>query len=422
MYWARGFVVQGLRGLNLTREDFEEEAGQVNQTTAHAIERLVGLLAEEAGLRVTDTERTSDTHIGVAEGSRPRARVIPFYLPQFHAVQENDLWWGPGFTEWTNVTAAKPVYRGHWQPKLPRDLGYYDLEDPMVLERHERMARDHGIDGFMFYHYWFSGRRILEAPLIGRIPRRDGLPFCVMWANENWTRRWDGQSQDVLLAQDYAEVPAERFATSILAELSHPDYLTVAGRRVLAVYRPAQIPDIASVLTEWRRVVRSEGLGELLVLAVDVPTAFDGLEGGWRACGFDGLMGFAPHNIPWTWRNSSDLGVSASFAGNIFSYAELVDAWVAAAGEAGGAGRFPGVMTGFDNTARRSLTPDLWYGSNPYTFRRWLAAAVDAVSDRPQDERVVFVNAWNEWAEGAMLEPSDKFGRAYLQAVRDVVT
>lgn len=427
MYWVRGFIVQGLRSLNLTQEDFEPESGQVNLTTAHAIERLIGILAEEAGQSVLAVDglpapesQDSVSALGPDTVAQPRARVVPFFLPQFHAVDQNDLWWGPGFTEWTNVTAAKPVFHGQWQPKLPRELGFYDLDDPRALAKHEALAAAAGVDGFMFYHYWFSGERILETPLLSRLDRSGGLPFCIMWANENWTRRWDGRSTDVLLGQDYDAHPPERFVQSVIPELQHPDYLTIDGRQVLAVYRPAQIPRIGRVVDAWRQTAASNGLA-LYLLAVDVPGAFDGLDGQAAEFGFDGVMGFAPHNIKWSWVDPAAVGAAPWFAGNILDYRRLVDHALRKA-DAPHPGRFfPGVMTGFDNTARRATTPDLWYGSNPYTFRRWLAGAVAAVSARPHDERVVFVNAWNEWAEGAMLEPSDKFGLTYLQAVRDVL-
>jgi lipopolysaccharide biosynthesis protein len=207
----------------------------------------------------------------------------------------------------------------------------------------------------------------------------------------------------------------------VLPELRHQDYLRIHGRPVLAVYRPAQIPQPARVVESWRETARRSGVGELYLLAVDVPGAFDGLDGSARAHGFDGLMGFAPHNIKWTWRDASELGARPGFAGNIFDYGELVRDALRKVGQPHSDEYFPGVMTGFDNTARRAATPDLWYGANPYTFHRWLAGAVEAVQDRPWEDRVVFINAWNEWAEGAMLEPSDKFGLTYLQAVRDVL-
>jgi lipopolysaccharide biosynthesis protein len=426
MYWVRGFVLQGLRALSLTQEDFEPEAGQVNATTAHAIERLIGAVAVEAGLTVATTDERAApredawTAYSSADRRAPRARVLPFYLPQFHPVPENDAWWGPGFTEWTNVTAAQPLYPGHHQPKLPRDLGYYDLRSPWVAAEQSRLAADAGLSGFMYYHYWFAGHRLLEAPIDDRLERRGDLPFCLMWANENWTRRWDGRSEDVLMGQDYERLPAEQFLEDSLPALLHPDYLRVGGAAVLAVYRPGQIPGVGRVVEAWRARAREAGVGDLLLLSVDVATAFDAVDGKVTDHGFDGTLGFPPHNMFWDWVSPHELGASPRHGGNMLSYASMV-----ADAEKGlpatSSTHFPGVMVGFDNTARRQWTADVWYGANPYTFRRWLAAAVRAVANRPADQRIVFINAWNEWAEGAMLEPSDRFGLSFLQAVRDVL-
>jgi hypothetical protein len=241
-----------------------------------------------------------------------------------------------------------------------------------------------------------------------------------MWANENWTRRWDGRESDVLVAQDYASVPAEGFIDDILRFLADERYMTIDGRKIVAIYRPGQIPDLGGVIAGWRARARAAGVGELFVMSVDVDREFHGIDGAPGRFGLDGLLGFPPHNHVWQRLSHEGLGVDPRFSGNILSYA----ATAAAAEERLRAGLdptfFPGVMTAFDNTPRRQWAPDLWYGANPYTFRRWLAAAVDAVLDRPSEQRIVFVNAWNEWAEGAVLEPSDRFGRTFLQAARDV--
>ena len=426
MYWVRAFVLHGLRSLNLTADDFDEEKGQIDGTTAHAIERSIGILTEEAGLRLTTTDELA-AHDGsgawqrydVAAPRTPAVRFVPFYLPQFHPTHENDVWWGKGFTEWTNVTAARPVYRGHHQPKLPADLGFYDLRLEEVRLAQAQMAAEHGIDAFMYYYYWFAGQRLLNLP-IERLAESDTpMPFCIMWANENWTRRWDGRSSDVLIGQDYDRVPAQRFIDDVLPFLKDPRYLRSDGRPVLAVYRPAQMDDFPEVVAHWRRRAREEGVGELLVLAVSVAREFHGIGSDFHEHGLDGTLGFPPHNLPWAAAPTERLAVVPQFKGNLMSYHALVEAAEARLRTLED-GAHPGVMVTFDNTARRQWHPDVWYGSNPYTFRRWLGKAAAAVMHRPAAERFVFVNAWNEWAEGAVLEPTDRFGRTYLQAVRDV--
>lgn len=425
MYWCRGIVLQGLRSLNLTRIDFEPEAGQVNATTAHAIERLIGVLTAEAGLSTVERSELPGAAVDGAweqlgtHELRPRARFVPFYLPQFHPTPENDAWWGRGFTEWTNVTAARPVYQGHHQPRLPGDLGFYDLRLDDVREQQAALASWAGIEGFMYYYYWFAGRRLLSRPVESLLAGDLDFPFCLMWANENWTRSWDGNSSDVLLGQDYDEVPAERFIDDVAEFLADPRYLAVDGKKVLAVYRPGQMQDFAAVSRHWRAEARRRGLGELFLLHVDVGQAMQGLDRE-TARGLDGSLGFAPHNMLWAGVQAHRLGLHGKFRGNVLSYPAMADDAARRAWEGLAPDHYPGAMVRFDNTARRQLASDVWYGSNPYVFRRWLAALTTAVADRDPEQRLVFVNAWNEWAEAAVLEPDDRNGAGYLLALRDV--
>jgi lipopolysaccharide biosynthesis protein len=427
MYWARGFVLQGLRSLSLIADDFEVESGQVNATTAHAVERAIGLLAEEAGLTIEErgavaVPAAADLWQRFDGGRlRPRVRVVPFYLPQFHPVPENDRWWGPGFTEWTNVTAAQPVYEGHYQPRFPQDLGFYDLRLDEVRRAQLALAAEAGIDGFMYYHYWFAGRQLLERPIHALAKTSIDQRFCIMWANENWTRRWDGRESDVLMAQDYELVPADLFIDDVMPLLADERYLTIGGRKVLAIYRPGQLDDLPSVLESWRQKARAAGVGELYLLNVDVDVDWGGLGQSLEEVGLDGSLGFPPHNHLYAGMSHRGLGVDARFTGNIFSYEAQVRAAEAKLRSGIDSTYYPGVMVTFDNTPRRQWDADIWCGANPYTFRRWLATAVRAVMHRDPDHRVVFVNAWNEWAEGAVLEPTDRYGKSYLQAVRDVV-
>jgi len=425
MYWVRGFVLQALRSLAIDADDFPAEAGQVDGTPAHAVERLIGILAAEAGLSVCERSGVSehDGDLAVydpASPCEPRARVVPFYLPQFHPTPQNDQWWGPGFTEWTNVTAAWPLFPGQEQPRLPDELGFYDLRDDLVRARQKDLADAHGVEGFMYYYYWFAGKRLLSAPV--EALRSSGLDqrFCLMWANENWTRRWDGRSQDVLIGQDHDEVPATSFVDDVMEFLADDRYLRVDGAALLSVYRISQIPHYPAVLAHWRERARAAGVGELFIVNVDVAAEFDGLDRDAALAGLDGTHWFPPHNCAWEWIDYAELGMVADFSGNLLSYPALVaDAECRLDGL--DARTFPAVMVDFDNTARRAQRADVWWGSNPYTFRRWVASTVRAVADRPEQHRLMFVNAWNEWAESAVLEPSARHGRGYLLALRDAV-
>lgn len=429
MYWARGFVLQGLRSLNLIADDFDEEEGQIDGTTAHAVERIIGVLTEEAGLRLSTSEEVTP---GLAAAQPEiirrllpdtelptRATVVPFYLPQFHPSARNDEWWGKGFTEWTNVTSAIPVYEGHFQPKIPTDLGFYDLRIDEVRREQLELASAHGVAGFMYYYYWFSGERLLNLPIESLKASGIEQPFCLMWANENWTRRWDGRSEDILVGQDYDKVPAEDFIDDVMEFLLDHRYMRVEGKAVLAVYRPGQMSDFGSVAREWRRRAREAGVGELLLLSVAVAAEFDAIDAS-ASEEVDGTLEFPPHNLPWVAGPAMKAGLDNRMRGNFMSYQATADASITHAREMRD-DEYPGVMVDFDNTARRQWKPDIWYGSNPYTFHRWLGAQLDSLTVRPRSQRLLFINAWNEWAEGAILEPTTRFGRTFLLAVRSAV-
>ncbi|GAA3874285.1 glycoside hydrolase family 99-like domain-containing protein [Leifsonia kafniensis] len=427
IYWVRGFVLQGLRALSLDADDFDAESGQVDGTTAHAVERVIGILTREAGYAVRQVDELSDSEPDVwqrysTSGEHtPRARVIPFYLPQFHTFPENEAWWGAGFTEWSNVASAQPVFRGHNQPFLPAELGFYDLSNETVRSRQYELASGAGIEGFMYYYYWFAGTKLMNMPVDDLQSGDQHEPFCLMWANENWTRRWDGGSENVLIAQDYDEVPATQFIHDVLPLITDPRYIRIDNKPVVAVYRITQIPDHVDVLAYWRKIAVDAGLDGLHLITVDVGRSMDGIDNDLAANGLDAFLEFAPHNRKWVPQERDNLAVDARLHGNILSYAAMAGDSELHLRQPVDAERYPGVMVNFDNTARRQWQPDLWYGSNPYTFRRWLNSAVSAVADRDFDHRVVFINAWNEWAEGAVLEPSQRFGRTYLLAVRDVL-
>lgn len=427
MYWCRAFLLKALYALELQSLDFEEEAGQVNSTTAHAVERLLGILTDEAGYKTVEVSDCSYQQ-GWSKYSADSpveliARAVPFYLPQFHRVHENDEWWGLGFTEWSNVTAAKPNFLGHNQPFLPSELGYYDLSSDSIRQQQWELAEAHGISGFMYYYYWFAGKKLLEKPIEALLDSDVESPFCIMWANENWTRSWDGGSKDVLLGQDYDLHPASEFMMDILPLLRDQRYFRIEGKPVVAVYRVTQIPDLKSTVEEWRSIARREGIGEIHLLACDLGSVMHGIDGQPEKYGLDGVLEFPPHNHYWSMGELDMRAMFESFEGRVMSYKQTerraewklfrqrVEKW-----------RYPGIMVNFDNTARRQDDSDTWIGSNPYTFHRWLRAAVLALSDRPFSERVIFINAWNEWAESAVLEPSVRWGRTYLQAIESAVT
>ena len=347
-----------------------------------------------------------------------RARAIAFYLPQFHPIPENDAWWGEGFTEWTNVERAKPRFVGHDQPRVPGALGRYDLRDAEVMRRQIALARTHGLSGFCFYHYDFGGKRLLETPVENWLADATlDFPFCLCWANESWSRRWDGREQDVLIAQTYGPEHDARLIDDLLRPLRDPRYLRVDGRPLLLVYRPGQHPDPAALVRTWRERARAAGLGELFLALVQSTAAEDP-----RPWGFDAAVEFPPMAMQSALRPINDrlTLTEPDFAGMVMDYGALADAAMARPRP-----DYPlirGVTPGWDNEARRPGRGYAYVPATPARYRAWLrAAAEDAATAPVAGEPLVFINAWNEWAEGAYLEPDARHGYAFLHATRQAL-
>lgn len=355
----------------------------------------------------------------IAEGSIARAKIVAFYLPQFHSFPENDKWWGDGFTEWTNVSRGTPRFEGHYQPRIPRDLGHYNLLSPTVLKQQVELARGAGIFGFCFYYYNFNGKRLLDAPIELFLQQHElELPFCLMWANENWTRRWDGAESEVLIRQDYREADMDALIDDFSRHFSDPRYIRVSGRPLLIVYRPDIIPDVKYTLGEWRtRFATRHNENPLILMA----QGFGNIDP--TKMGFDGAIEFPPHKVAQdaTPTNSSrryfDFGSSAP----VLSYDDIVRASLTESTPP-----FPIIKTVFpswDNDARRQGHGMIVADSSPKKYEHWLRSVIDfANSNRFFGERFAFVNAWNEWAEGAYLEPDVHFGAAYLNATARAVS
>ena len=342
-------------------------------------------------------------------------RAIAMYLPQFHRIPENDRWWGEGFTEWTNVRRGRPFYAGHHQPHVPHpDIGYYDLDDPDVLERQAELARRYGIHGFCFYAYWFNGRRLLEKPLDRLVASgRPDFPFCICWANEHWTRNWDGLEQEVLIASRHEPADDLRFIEDLMPALRDSRYIRVAGRPLLLVYHAAALPDPARTAAVWRDACRAAGVGELHLASVWSRDRADP-----RSFGFDAAVQFPPLLVPC--ENLAHAGgpaPAADFRGAILDYGAAVRAGLADLPR--DVPVYRGVMPAWDNTARRMERGTSWIHAAPEAYGRWLRGAVARTCrEQPAERRLVFINAWNEWAEGCHLEPDTRFGYRHLEETR----
>jgi lipopolysaccharide biosynthesis protein len=348
--------------------------------------------------------------------------ALAFYLPQFHPTPENDRWWGPGFTEWHNVVQARPQYRGHQQPMLPADLGFYDLRLADTREAQARLARDAGLMGFCMYHYWFNGRRPL-GEVLDRVLTTDSpdFPFSLCWANEPWTRSWTGRTGEVLLEQRYGDDDHRRHIDWLLKVFQDRRYITVDGRPLLLVYRGTSIPNSRRTTESWRRRAKAAGFPDLYLVRVE---SFRGEAGDPEALGFDAAVEFQPawdalrppRQRPLASRVAHRLGdrLGTPTSVRIFDYGDMAHLMESRPQPA--YTRFPGVTPRWDNTPRRGSTATVFDGATPDRYRRWLMSAAERA--RQQDPSLLFVNAWNEWAEGAYLEPCRRMGHDYLEATR----
>lgn len=344
-------------------------------------------------------------------------RVIAFYLPQFHIIPENDNWWGKGFTEWTNVRPARPQFEGHYQPHEPDDfLGYYDLRDTTtVLRKQIELTKQYGIEGFCFYTYWFSGTRLLETPVDNYLADAAlDLPFCICWANENWSRRWDGLDNDLLMVQHYSDQDDIAFIEHMAKYLRDPRYIRVQGKPLLIVYRPNLFPSMNETAQRWRGWCRENGLGEIYIAYVQSFEKRDPAE-----YGLDAAIEFPPNNSSPPDVTAKVSVLSPDFSGRVYDWRVFLQR--SENNEPPAYPLFRGACPSWDNTARKKERGTIFTHSSPKLFERWL---VNVFADTLQsteefDQRLVFVNAWNEWAEGAHLEPDQRYGYAWLQAVRD---
>jgi len=345
-------------------------------------------------------------------------KAICFYLPQFHAIPENDVWWGDGFTEWTNVQPSQPQFIGHYQPHIPIDMGYYNLLDNNVQRRQVELAKLYGIEGFCFYFYWFGGKRLLEKPLRNYLedPRLN-LPFCLCWANENWSRRWDGQDSEILMAQDHSPNDDYEFIKYVASYMEDSRYIRIDGKPLLLVYRPSLLPSAQETAGRWRQWCRTNGIGEIYLAYTQ---SFEKTNP--RDYGFDAAIEFPPNNSAPPDITDTVKLYAESFQGKVYDWRVFVER--SENYSTVDYKLFRSVCPSWDNTPRRKKNGTVFYNSEPLLYERWLKNAIDdtvAHQSNPE-ERLIFINAWNEWAEGAHLEPDAKYGYAWLQATRNALS
>ncbi len=338
-------------------------------------------------------------------------KVIAFYLPQFHPVAENDEWWGKGFTEWTNVAKTKPSFEGHYQPHLPSDFGYYDLRVKETRLEQIDLAKEYGINGFCYHYYWFSGKKILNRPLDEMLadPALD-MPFCLCWANENWTRRWDAAEHEILIEQKYLPDDDLNFIKSLAPFLKDPRYIKVDGKSLLVVYRPQHLPDPKKSASIWREYCLDNGIGELHICSALTHGNFN-----YTQFGFDSGVEFPPHNLKV--RNINKLiKFSSSFSGNVIDFAAVAKSYLDR--EYRDPSVYKCVFPSWDNTARTGERAMIIVNESPDNYQWWLSKTIESNTSKSAP---VFINAWNEWAEGCHLEPDHRHKHAYLKATLNAI-
>ncbi|MDP3791011.1 MAG: glycoside hydrolase family 99-like domain-containing protein [Candidatus Omnitrophota bacterium] len=357
-------------------------------------------------------------------------KYLAIYLPQFHPIPENDTWWGKGFTEWRNVTKAKPLFRGHYQPRLPSDLGFYDLRVPEVREEQARMAKDHGIDGFCYFHYWFKGRRVLEKPVDEILKNgKPDFPFCLFWANETWEGRWHGivKERRTLIKQEYSEEDDVNHARWLAIAMADKRYFRIGNRPVFVIYKPLDLPDLNRTIETWRREFKHLGMPNPYLI-------------GSNAGGYADIEDLLRYDMDAALQHIPELGIFDYFHKNCFKkklerliknikhgslsrYLHIYDYEYAVRKMLWDAEGpiYRSIIPSWDNSPRAGDMGAIFVNSTPDKFEKILYdLSKKTIEKFPADKQILFLNAWNEWAEGNHLEPDLKYGKRYLEAVKKV--
>jgi len=353
--------------------------------------------------------------------NKDHLRLIAYYLPQFHPTPENDLWWGKGFTEWTNTAKAKPMFRGHYQPHVPADLGFYDLRLSESRIAQAEMAHKFGIEGFCYYHYWFSGKRILERPFNEVLASgKPDFPFCLCWANQTWSGIWHGEPNRVLIEQSYPghEDHVNHFFYLLNAFTDHR-YILVDKKPLMLIFRPFDIPEVRRMTDLWRELAHKSGLNGLYLVGLGANhIKSDPIASGFDAMVTSGLPAPRPwvsRRMPLKWiKRQIDIALGKP---TIYSYEKLVstllpkysDEYVT----------YPTIIPNWDNTPRSGKNGIVLHGSTPELFRRHLKDVISYAVNLESSSKLIFIKSWNEWAEGNHLEPDLKYGKQYLEVLKE---
>ncbi|MCI9286566.1 MAG: glycosyl transferase [Clostridia bacterium] len=369
-------------------------------------------------------------------------KIIAFYLPQFHTFPENDKWWGKGFTEWTNTKKAKPLFKGHNQPRTPLNENYYNLLDDEVKKRQVKLAKENGIYGFCYYHYWFkNGKKLMEKPVEQMLKNKEiDMPFCLSWANEPWSRRWDGSENEIIMPQEYGEKEEWKKHFLYLYEFFKDErYIKIDGNPLFIIYKPELIPNLNEMIDYWNELAQQNNFKKI-VFAYQYPTFYylKNKDDSRFTYGIQFEPFFSNGDIEYTMKNKKEkiCFLIKNFdilfrkiknkvykmlhldKPNLYSYKKT---WKRLLNNKPVNDKMiPGAFVDWDNTARRGKNATCYLGANPSKFKTYMKKLVKK-TQKEYNKDMIFINAWNEWAEGAYLEPDEKYGYQYLEAIKELI-
>ncbi len=379
-----------------------------------------------------------------------KARVIAYYLPQFHPIPENDKYWGKGFTEWTNVAKAKPLFKGHYQPRIPADLGFYDLRLPEVREQQAQMAREAGIEGFCYWHYWFgNGKRLLQRPFNEVLQSgKPDFPFCLAWANHSWkTSTWENGGKDrMIVEQRYlGEEDYTLHFQEVLPAFRDKRYITIEGKPLFAIFDPYNFRDVSNFIKAWQRLAKENGLKGIYFIAMSNSTSTlqrnaDGtlkrvtpnLQSSERVyndllnLGFDGINSFGKSRAEMLY-----MGKYARIAKKLLhqylpflpthriNYEKITQHFFAP--EDSWQNVYPSIFPQWDRTPRAGNSEGVYVNATPTTFKKHIQNALNVIKNKDMEHRILFLRAWNEWGEGNYVEPDLKYGHGFLNAIKEAI-
>ena len=355
-----------------------------------------------------------------------KIRALGVVLPQFHPIPENNEWWGKGFTEWTNVAKAKPQFRGHYQPHIPADLGFYDLRLEEARIHQAELAKEYNIYGFCYYHYWFHGKRLLERPIDEIVASgKPDFPFCLCWANEPWNRNWDGFNHKVLQDQVYSDEDHLNHITYLIEIFKDKRYIKVDGRPLFIVYKAKSIPNVREMLDIWNKEAKKAGFEKGVYF---LSTTASGFHENPDSFGFEGSWDFLPHVFTEfnkiSFISRIFIKIKSLFgkrSNRLILYKTIVNKAIQTYRHFKEWKKFPCVCPCWDNTPRRQTNAWILHNSTPELYEKWLASTCDKFEPYSEEENFVFINAMNEWAEGNHLEPDLKWGLKYLEATKRIL-